>query len=211
MDQEKITQTSGFAYGLLVFSIIASILVGFFIIRPVYNDNKLKKIIVTDRKEALAKLEENLAKLKELDKNQDVLNQRYEKISVAVPPFLDKARLIYQLDTIASNSGLSLTSISGNEVGSVEGENTEALEAASQSGLIANYLTLNLEGSYDGFLKFLVIARDSLPLFSVSSISIEPEGGRLKINLFAETYTLPGFESLINFKPIENNDGGNNE
>ena len=211
MDQEKITQTSGFAYGLLVFSIIASILVGFFVIRPVYNDNKLKKNIVTDRKEALAKLEENLAKLKELDKNQDVLNERYEKISVAVPPFLDKARLIYQLDTIASNSGLSLTSISEDEAGSSVGENAEASEIASQSGLVANYLTLNLEGSYDGFLRFLGLARDSLPLFSVSNISIEPEGNRLKVSLFAETYTLPGFESLINLKSMENNDGGDNE
>jgi Tfp pilus assembly protein PilO len=217
MDPEKLNKSS-YAYGLVVFSLILAVLVGFFAIRPVYKDNDLQSQIVDNRKLALATLEDKLVKLENLKANPGDLEEKFERIKVAFPPYFDKARLIYQLDTIANNNKLSLAAISELEEGlAVDAENVEGGDvqsSESSNGLESKDISLSLDGSYWHLKDFLKELYKSVPLISVESISIQPEGSEsAKISVNAKVYLLPNFEPALKILELkdQNQNGGNDE
>lgn len=182
MEEVKIEKKQ-YAYGFLVLSVVVAIFAGFFLIKPWLSDNKVQDAKIKNRKEALLNLEYKLLKLSELAKESEEIEQDAEKIKIAMPRDVDKARLIYQLDVLASNAEISLESIA-DDISLTEDE-IESVETLAQKKLIS----LNIKGRYEGVRKFLSEVNKAIRIVKIEKIEIKPqENMQLDINFIASIY-----------------------
>lgn len=174
------SQKVSVAIGILVGSLVITILVGFFVIRPTYKDNQLRDNIINNRENVLVGYESKLGKLEGLESAKDEIKEKVSKIKIAIPDNIDKARLIYQLDQLAVNSKISLISISEE---SAKDENLLA-------GLNEAQFSISLKGSYAGLRSFIKDINSGLRLVSIDEINMSPnkEGDNVDSQIKITTY-----------------------
>lgn len=174
-----------YKYTLYVVSgaILISILIAFFIGRPLYNGIQSTGQELKIKDETLRRLEEKLTALKKLESIKTELEEKNEKVIAALPDDKGIARLFYQFEAIAAESGVMINSVS--EVTNIssaakEGENREIIPVNYRvTATTDNYA--NLKTALDGFEK-------SLRILSIDSVKVSKTNNEIKINFEINTY-----------------------
>ena len=189
---------SYYPFIILVGSVIIVFLALVFLMKPVFEDIKSKDKIIASKRSASNTLKENLDKLKDLSSQEKEWKEKADLVLAALPENPDKGRLFMELESLASNSGLYVSSIREEDTS----QNTGTLSVQSQasestplpSGASELKYTLTLSGSYDSFKNFLTYSKKALRILRISNIDIKSkEDGSLDIQV-----TLSAF-----YKPLE--------
>ena len=185
MAKELNLNKNSYIYGILIISLLISILVGFFLLRPIMQDNTKQQGILDNRNQVLKIVEDKKSKLEELSSKTKDLQERAKIVNIAIPDTVNKKALIYQLYTIAINSGLGIDTIDDSTTASVSSDGTTSTNSNSTE---LTY-TLSMSGSYDGLIAFLDYLKTNLRLISVNSINLSDQGGSLQISIEISAYT----------------------
>lgn len=171
-------------YIFLVVAIFLSMLSFFLIMRPIYKDIKNKASIIDVKSWNLNVLKKKDEKLKELSSRSDEIKKSAEKVKAALPEGKDKARLFIEFEGLASSSGLTL--ISANEqTSTVDSSSTSGDKQGSVSGVSEVEYKLELKGSPEGFLIFLINSQKALRILRLDKIEVSEKEGdsNLDINI----------------------------
>jgi len=173
-------------YKYLVIVVSVSLLVAItlmsFIGRPLFNGIREQSRTIEEKRLVLEKKEEKLTNLKALSEREDFLKQENERVLAALPNDNEVARLFVQLERIATESGLKIESVSGQDL-------TESTGESSGSGIVAlSYKLSGTASDYGSFKQALSKMESALRILNVSELSITGQDGSLSLNLTIKTY-----------------------
>ena len=188
---------SYYPFIILVGSVIIVFLAVFFLMKPVFEDIKSKDKIIASKRSASNTLKENLDKLKEFSSQEKEWKEKADLVLAALPENPDKGRLFMELESLASNSGLYVSSIredTSQNTGTLSTQSQASESTPLSSGANELKYTLTLSGSYDSFKSFLTYSGKALRILRISKVDIKSkEDGSLDIQV-----TLSAF-----YKPLE--------
>lgn len=165
-------------------AVIVSLVLSFFVVRPMYNDLRAKSKDLKSKQETLAALENKLENLKALKEKEAELKEKNKKILAALPEKKDVPRLFTQLESVASIAGLSVEKVAENAAV------TEVASAVSNSSVSrVNYQVDAKTASYPTVKSALTGIDEALRLLSVSGINVTSANNSLSIVLDVVTYS----------------------
>lgn len=100
----------------------------------------------------------------------DIPSSDIDRLSKILPDNIDTVRLAKDLDAIASNHGISITSL---QIDSSADDNTGVFQQDSGSSYEKVILTLNFVSNYENFRMFLNDIERSLRIIDIKSISFQ--------------------------------------
>jgi len=169
---------------LPVILFLAAIVVGFWILLPLYSDAQVALLIREQNQQNLTKRKKLTANLNKLigqynEKSADIVS--FER---AIPAGQNTAELLVNLESLASESGLIFS-----------GVNFKVKDFKAE-GFKTLIMELKLKGSYGALLNYLRAAEKSLRLFDVTALSFSGIGpgqlgaktDALEFNLVINTY-----------------------
>jgi Tfp pilus assembly protein PilO len=155
----------------LIGSIAIAILVGIFFINPAFDNIqkiRVKHAEAENNYKTEKALSENIKKISNQSAN---LQNEIARLSIALPTTYDTQSLIVQIDNIARNSNVKLTSVAPQ----AEAEILETLEPKTSPNAYQELnVALNLTGTYPQFKLFLNELEKNLRIIDIDSVSISP-------------------------------------
>ncbi len=155
--------------------IITAALVGFFQVKPVYEEMRIVKSKVQNIEEALQKTKEISLAAEDLkSKIKSIPYNDLNKLeNVILPDDIDQIRFLNMLNSIASKNNLFLEGLSvSEEDNSVAKNNTSAENSSSNNKLNKLKFSFSVSTDYDTFKKFLNNLEKSMALMEVENIEI---------------------------------------
>jgi Tfp pilus assembly protein PilO len=184
VDQNKTEEKIDYKYIAIVVSI--SVVVGLTLIFTLgtYSWKEMKKSIALakERQQVLTDSQERLEHLKTLADTKDQLEKENKTVLVAIPQDKDISTLFTQLEQIAKQSGMDITSVSetpGTTAAAPSGGLKEHTYAAN--GKVANYASLK-----QALSKF----ETSLRILSITNLNVDGVNGtNLNVKFDIKTYS----------------------
>ena len=173
-----------YIFGIGAFLIILILI--FAVGRPLYNDTVKNQAELKVKQQELAFLENRLDILKELDGKKAELMAQNQKVLSALPVDKDVARLFVQVENIASQNGISITSVSDNS-----GATTANSSGSGNTTVGIKRVTYKIDGqanSYQATKDAIAKIESALRVVSIPQIDINGANGKLTINFTVETY-----------------------
>lgn len=164
-------------------AIMVSLVLSFFVVRPMYSDLRAKSKDLKNKQETLAALENKLENLKALKEKEAELKEKNKKILAALPEKKDVPRLFTQLESVASAAGLGVEKVA---------ESTAPTEAAAASSTVVSRVNYQVDaktGTYSTVKGALIGIDEALRLLSVSGVSITSANNSLSVVLDVVTYS----------------------
>ncbi len=191
MEDKLKLKNSSYAIFAVLISLVAVVLLGFFLIKPLLLENSNQQKVLEQKRADLNILKDKEDKLKELSSKKNELKEDQKIVSAAIPETEDKDRLFLEFETLASSSGLYLDSLSEKEMpsllssGSASSSSSEFLPADVSE---LNY-ALNLKGNYDSFKNFLTNSEKALSILNIKGVEIkQKEGQNLDITVYLSAF-----------------------
>lgn len=161
-------------FTVLVLTLIAFSLFGFFAINPTVSTiAKLKKELL-DNEFINQKLEEKIKNLSILNQKYSLLNDDLTRILSAIPQVPSPTILMGQIHAVAANNNVTIASLQTSEVELPKNMSSEP--AAAQPVKLNDYsyfgFSLGVEGSYKNLLNFMSELTDFDRIIEIESISI---------------------------------------
>jgi len=177
-------------YGYLVAviggAILIALILGFGILRPLYNSLTTTNKELKEKQAVLERLESNLENLKNLESTKEELIVKNEKVLSALPLDKDVPRLFVQLERIAAGVGLQVSSVSEN------GESASAPDT-NEAAIVtpATYQVSGTATNYNALKQVLQKIETGLRIISVEKISVQGSGSdqSLSVSLIVKTYS----------------------
>lgn len=154
---------------IIISTVLGIILVGFFVLMPIYKDNRLKKSVIDSKRKNLDILTAKEEKLKELSKDEEEIENDAKKVKSALPEHEDKARLFVQLEGFASVSSVVIESVSEEEVENIV-QPEGALVIPDTNELI---FVLEVRGQYANIKTFLMNMHKGLRIMKINKFEIK--------------------------------------
>ena len=174
--ESKLEKYSSYAYMIFGFSLVATVVVLLFVVKPLWENNKSKQAIVKNKESKLNYLEDKYSKLERLSKKEQEVDSYSKKISSALPTYKDKSKLFMQFEGMKIDNNLNQATFGGGS-DSVESEN--AITGVSEM----SYLLDTKEVSYDTMKFFLIEYKNILRLLRIDRLDIKlSEEGKETIN-----------------------------
>lgn len=185
MEEIETKKSANIFIGLAI-TIVCVILVGIFVIRPLFRDNSLKEKIIEAKRTNLSILKDKESKLSELSSKKDEIEENTRKVLAALPEHQDKARLLVQFEGLASRSNIYLKGATEEATGTSSEEKVSNIS----SGISEISYNLRFTGTYNDFKNFLINAQKALRILRINKIELKPasEGGNyldISVNLSA--------------------------
>jgi len=166
VEESKIEKYSSYAYIIFGLSLVITIAVLLFIIKPLWENNKIKQGVVKNKESKLSYLEDKLGKLEKLSSKENELNDINKKISAALPTFKDKSKLFMQFEGLKVDNGFFNASFGGGS-DSANAENTITGVSEMSYSLETKSIT------YDSLKNFLKNYKSALRLLRVDRLDIK--------------------------------------
>ncbi len=133
-------------------------------------------------------LSTELARLKQLEANQDVLERDLAALAEKLPDTDELDTFILELNDIASTSGITLQSLSPGEP-SLQAAGTGGTGAAA-TGPIPITLQMQVQGDYFAILRFMDNLRDGTRLVTANNLSLSGGGeeGQMSASISGAMY-----------------------
>jgi len=166
VEESKIEKYSSYAYIIFGLSLVITIAVLLFIIKPLWENNKIKQGVVKNKESKLSYLEDKLGKLEKLSSKENEINDINKKISAALPTFKDKSKLFMQFEGLKVDNGFFDASFGGGS-DSANAENTITGVSEMSYSLETKSIT------YDSLKNFLKNYKSALRLLRVDRLDIK--------------------------------------
>lgn len=169
-----------------LFSLAIGIILIFILIVPLYSSVRGLFAEISQQEETITKLEELLAKTKELKDGYQQVEAEANRIFLGLPEEKDVPNLLVQFESLANSNGLFLGAIKfgqlkGEEKSSPAPASAEEFseeESADQPAPVINQqipkessVDLSLSGSYSAFKKYLTDIEKNIRSMDVSSFN----------------------------------------
>ena len=179
--------------------IMAALMMYFQFIGPAYDDSQKVKSEQLGHSVLLRGEQAAIKKVQDLISAYQTQSEVQGALSLALPTEEDVAGALAQVHGIAKNTGLQLQSASvsgqGQQVDPLRATATGMQRFSLQRPIGATSIVLQLSGPYEGFKEFLGLLENSLRIFDVDNIIVNPgsdSGGRpsglYSFNLSVRTY-----------------------
>lgn len=147
----------------LIISIIilaAIVLVVIFLILPQWSNVTNLQSQINSTKAELSQKTDLAKKLDEMLSKYDEVFNKVQKVDFVVPKDSQRPELIVQLESLAKDNGLVLSSLEFSEAPKKEGEQLKTLN-----------ISLALAGTYEAFKNFILSAEQNLRIMDIESVS----------------------------------------
>lgn len=190
--KEKLKAGNTFPIIVVSATIIVAVLLGFFVIKPLYEDNKKQVKIKDIKKSNLDILKAKQKTLESFSSQEDDIKNNAKIVSDAYPLYKDKGRIFVQLETIAADTSLKLAELkeenSNVDIAPVSTDQTVITDAPPAGASEMQY-TINLKGYYSGLQGFLTKAQDAIRLMKINGVEIKKaDDGSLNIIIKASIF-----------------------
>lgn len=182
-------ETKDYSYILVAsfLTFILVLLISWFGIKPLWENNKKLSEGARIKKEELNYLEFKEKKLKELEDKKEELEEQKEKALSALPQDKDEPRIFTQISEMAKSSGSSVSSVSISE--NTSGNTGDTSEQPSVSQDIKEVpLGISFKGNYSSFKSFLEKAESALRILSIDSMDISGDSNSLSVSFEGRTF-----------------------
>lgn len=149
----------------IIIIFLASLLIGAFLVRPKYQELKIKKDELFQKEAELKSLKEYAVELRSLSEELANYSDEMAKIDLALPQRFSVPSFLNYIQKTTSENGLILKNYS------VSGEPVKGNAEGTQEGIKEYGVGLNLSGSYASFKNFLDALENNSRLIEVENIS----------------------------------------
>lgn len=166
-------------FGLIVGTIIATVLIGYFLIQPSWKGLQTvnAELPTEQAKEAQVKADqESLNKAKDFFQNQ---RDDAEKVATAVPTQPNIPAILSILESLSRSNNVFLTSFAPQQVptgaagtGAGAGAAANRSDAGTPSGVNSVEITANYRGEYASLINFFFALENSLRIVDVKSLNV---------------------------------------
>ena len=190
MEDKLNLKSSSYAILVVLVSLIAVILSGFLLIKPLLDDNNAQQKVIEQKRADLNVYKDKEDKLKELSDKKQEIKDDSKAVLAAIPDHEDKDRLFVQFEKLASSSGLYLDSLAEKEVPSSSSKGSSARnKSQAPEGVSKLNYVLNLKGNYEGFKNFLANSEKALSILEITRVEIkQKENQNLDITLYLSAF-----------------------
>lgn len=143
---------------ITIICFVVGIGLGLIAVWPKYQNYRVLKFEVEQKKTEFGYHQQYFAKLKEISSKLGGYNVALSKIENALPSYFSVPEFMSNLQKLASQSGMILTNISGGKSGEKEGRKEHTFSLA-------------LSGDYSNFKNFLSILEKSAKIIEVENFS----------------------------------------
>ncbi|MEK7510322.1 MAG: type 4a pilus biogenesis protein PilO [Patescibacteria group bacterium] len=165
--------------------ILLSIALGVFLVWPSYKEFSSLRQQVQEQEGTLRNKENIIAHLNELRKEFDGYEKELAKIHASLPADTQLPLLYDSMQHLASSSGLGIRSLD-----SSTRINSEEEKKRVKNPMKITSLSLELEGSYEGFKQFLSRVKTTARMLNAQSMKISSKKAEeLQIDLTLEAYS----------------------
>lgn len=172
---------------MITLTLVITVLVFSFAIRPLFVSNTELKNEVTAKNQESDYLTQKITDLKVLDSNYNQLKDELNIIASAMPTFPNEQELLVQLSNIALTSGIDISSITPNQGQTAQTTVTgEAVTTAYKNEQIA----IELVGSYPSIETFLVNCQKNIRTMNVVTLDLKKLSNATSVeaNIVLEIY-----------------------
>lgn len=159
---------------IVLVSVIIIGAVAYFLINPAISQIRSLNIKLSARGEEISQMEAKLATLNSLETQFNQVQDQVKKLGLAAPSNDQIAEILVQLETIASDSGLTLASV-------------QPIKESNQAAVSVN---ANLQGNYSGLIDFIKASEKNIRPINIKSINLasatEGEGSIVDCSLGLE-------------------------
>lgn len=179
--------------------VLALALLWYFLFWPALRQTLQGRKDLTSWEQKLAQAQESKKKLDDLKIKYQTVQDEESRILQAVPPSKDIPGLLVQMEALASQNGLILSSLnfvypesesgvraSIIEIEEAEGYGSGTAESGGVSlpaGVKVLSVTLSLNGDYNSLKNFLRAVENNLRLTDVSKINFDESGDKTELGL----------------------------
>lgn len=188
---------------IIIVVILAVIGLGFYFLKPQYDAFKKVQGDLSEEKGNLENQKTNLENIKGLLKNYEVVKENLQSLSLALPSEKDIPNLLVQLESLATENGVLMESVSYSEeqeekgqkgekktpevkaksIGPAAGEEemgtageggaSQGETAAPSKGYATLQVDLSLAAHYSSFMQYLEDVQRNLRFLDVTSVSFD--------------------------------------
>ncbi len=183
-------------------SIITAIVVGFFFVKPMYEDIKSIQAETTQYRDAVAKASESNRKLQELlQKKNSFSAGELERVDLIAPDVISQVRVLVDLENLAKKHNMLFGNVvlagDSMEDSSSDSESAENLETSGSlsfdNDFVFSDISFGLIGSYEQFLSILSDLERSLSIMEIIKLDFVSLPGNLQqYDLVIRVYGLKG-------------------
>jgi Tfp pilus assembly protein PilO len=192
VELEKSNKQNRYTLAVVGGAIFISIFLGFLIGRPLYQNIARSSQELKEKQLTLKKLENKLVALKQLESKKEELEKKNALVIAAIPDDKDLSRLFYQLEAIATSTGVRIDSVNESApIKAVVTSSDNASRDTTQSTTLVSPISYTVKGkstSYSDIRRFLDSIEGSLRILSVNNIKINENQGTLTVELKINTY-----------------------
>lgn len=179
MEKLEIKKTY-YPYIIITVSLIFVFFLGYFVIKPAYDDNLKKDKSIKNKKEVLNVLKDNEKKLSGLSSQKKDIEDKFKLVSASLPAVPEKSRLYMEIENLAYQSGLSPVSIKEDSEGATSSvssvSETQAVSSPLPEGVVELKYTADLSGNYDSLKYFLDNSEKALRILKINKVSVKDKG-----------------------------------
>ncbi len=179
-------------------SIVTAIVVGFFFIKPMYEEIKGLQMETEQYREAVQKADESNKRLKELlEQKNSFKASALERLDIIAPDSVNQIKLLVDLEALARKHNMLFGNVGVGE-GETSGDSDDAAEEeVGGSGLTFEEdfrsvdISFGLIGTYDQFRKILVDIERSLSIMEIMKVEFKVlEGDLQQYDITIRAYAL---------------------
>lgn len=186
--REKITQANSTVFVAVAIAAVVTMFslmsLRFLWMKKAYNDR-----VIGAKTAARSAIESNLQSLDSLNNQYPELRDRSSNnaktILHALPPTYDYAALVTSMEYLAQTSGVRLVGGVGQD------QSATAVKEQNISQPQEIPLTLSVEGTYEGVVRYITALERSIRPVIVTNIDMNGNNANLQVNLQAKTYYQP--------------------
>lgn len=184
---DKFMQKYGYSIILGAVTVLGALLVGFLIIKPLYNNTQKSKAELALKESQYTALKNKKDRLDELKDKEDELKKQAAMVTGALPKEEEIGRLFIQLDGLAKASNGKLKSVTKTTAVAATGDTTNL----SSAGITKTVYNMPLElPMYFDLKSFIANSQSALRLVNINDFNITAtNAGALTVNLTANSYT----------------------
>jgi Tfp pilus assembly protein PilO len=185
MVKEDNNQLKDYNYAIIAItaSVILFMVILFVGTIPLWKDFQKNSETTKTKKTELAALETKLTNLKKLSEKEADIKDKNSKLLAALPTDTDVPRLFVQFENIVTQSGLSVTRVSGDQTTAVT-----TTKSGSTTVVPVNYQVNTKASDYSSLKNAITNFEKALRLVSISKISISGTNGNYTVLFSVTTY-----------------------
>lgn len=174
--------------GVLVGSVVLSIVLVVFAVIPSFNSIKKVEADIKVKKEDLSILTQKLDKLKELKSREAELKEKEAIVNKAIPTKKEVGDLFIELEGIINETGGTNSGISESQ-GVSEGSKSKKKEDSSSTDVKnSSYMYSVTFSDYKNFKKFLERSENALRFISLEKFNVSSPESSFNVNLTYKSY-----------------------